>query len=119
MDEALAVLESFQPDVLVSDIAMPEKDGYDLIHEVRQREAETVKPILAIALTAYTSIENDIENDSDALSVGFQRYLAKPVKAEELIATVASLIQSTNRQSANYQSNYQGGHDDESFTRGG
>lgn len=100
VDEALAVLESFQPDVLVSDIAMPEKDGYDLIREVRQRETKTAKPILAIALTAYTNVENN----SDALSVGFQRYLVKPVKAEELLATVASLVQATD---------HQGGHDDE------
>ncbi len=103
VDEALAVLESFQPDVLVSDIAMPEKDGYDLIREVRQRETETAKPILTIALTAYTNVENN----SDARSVGFHRYLSKPVKAEELLATVASLVRATD---------HQGGHDDEDST---
>ncbi|GAB4377502.1 MAG: response regulator [Elainellaceae cyanobacterium] len=92
--EALAVLETFQPDVLVSDIAMPGKDGNDLIREVRERETQVAKPILAIALSAYASVGDD----DNALSAGFQHYLSKPAKADELIAAVADLVHRTDHQ---------------------
>lgn len=86
--EALDYLGSAQPDILISDIGMPEVDGYALMRQIRQRPEEVVRPTPAIALTAYAS-EYD---QKQALSVGFQRHLPKPLDAEELIHTLITLI---------------------------
>jgi len=89
-EEALTMLEDFNPHVLVSDVGMPEQDGYDLIRKVRAREkAANQKPIPAIALTAYTRIEDRMQ----ALSAGFQTHIPKPVEPAELAAVIASLSQ--------------------------
>ncbi|HEX8250245.1 MAG TPA: ATP-binding protein [Pyrinomonadaceae bacterium] len=88
--EALAMIEDFNPHILVSDVGMPEQDGYDLIRKVRAREkAANQKPIPAIALTAYTRIEDRMQ----ALSAGFQTHVPKPVEPAELAAVIASLSQ--------------------------
>jgi CheY-like chemotaxis protein len=88
--EALAMLEDFNPHVLVSDVGMPEEDGYDLIRKVREMEkAAHQKPVPAIALTAYTRIEDRMQ----ALSAGFQTHVPKPVEPAELAAVIASLSQ--------------------------
>jgi PAS domain S-box-containing protein len=84
-DEALAALDRSRPHVLVSDIAMPGKDGYDLIEAVRRRFDERALP--AIAMTAYAQSEDRRR----ALHSGFQAHLAKPVDAHELRAAVARL----------------------------
>jgi CheY-like chemotaxis protein len=85
---ALAQFSVFMPDVLVSDIGMPEADGYALIRQVRRLDASSGGHIPAIALTAYARTQ-DVER---ALEAGFQRHLAKPVDAERLIALVAALV---------------------------
>ncbi|MEY4511753.1 MAG: hypothetical protein RLZZ450_3875 [Pseudomonadota bacterium] len=85
---ALAQFAVFEPDVLVSDIGMPEADGYALIHQVRRLSAESGGNIPAIALTAYARTQ-DVER---ALEAGFQRHLAKPVDAERLIGLIAALV---------------------------
>jgi PAS domain S-box-containing protein len=85
--EALAALEQFRPDVLVSDIGMPDEDGYTLIRKIRELEPEMGGRIPAVALTGYARVEDYTE----ALAVGFQLHVAKPVRAAELIAVVASL----------------------------
>jgi signal transduction histidine kinase/CheY-like chemotaxis protein len=88
--EALLMLEDFNPHILVSDIGMPEEDGYDLIRKVREKEkAAGQKPIPAIALTAYTRIEDRMQ----ALSAGFQTHVPKPVEPAELAAVIVSLSQ--------------------------
>ncbi|HEX9959726.1 MAG TPA: ATP-binding protein, partial [Pyrinomonadaceae bacterium] len=88
--EALSMLEEFNPHVLVSDVGMPEEDGYDFIRKVRAMEkAANQKPIPAIALTAYTRIEDRMQ----ALSAGFQTHVPKPVEPAELAAVIASLSQ--------------------------
>ncbi len=84
---ALAQFERFGPDLLVSDIGMPEADGYTLIRHVRSLPPGQGGLTPAIALTAYARAE-DIERAFDA---GFQRHLAKPVDADRLIAMIASL----------------------------
>lgn len=86
-DEALAALERWRPDALVSDIAMPVKDGYELIREVRSRRPEQGGKIPAVAVTAYARAEDRVR----ALASGFQMHVAKPVDPNELIAVVASL----------------------------
>jgi signal transduction histidine kinase/CheY-like chemotaxis protein len=87
VDEALEALDACLPDVLVSDIGMPEKNGYALIEELRARPAEKGGKIAAAALTAYTRVEDRVQ----AMCAGFQILLPKPVDAAELVATVAAL----------------------------
>ncbi|MBD2016404.1 PAS domain S-box protein [Microcoleus sp. FACHB-53] len=91
--EALAALALLKPDLLVSDIGMPEKDGYMLMREIRAMPPEQGGQIPAIALTAYAG-----ESDSkQAVSAGFQRHLAKPVEPAELITMVATLIRGSSK----------------------
>ena len=85
--EALEALENFKPDVLVSDIGMPGEDGYTLIRKIRQLEPETGGRIPAVALTGYARVEDY----RAALAAGFQLHVAKPIRAAELIAVIASL----------------------------
>jgi PAS domain S-box-containing protein len=86
--EALAALQSNPPDVLVSDIGMPDEDGFTLIRRVRALPAEQGGRTPAIALTAYARAEDRVK----AVVAGFQHHLSKPVEPMELIAVVASLI---------------------------
>jgi signal transduction histidine kinase/CHASE1-domain containing sensor protein/ActR/RegA family two-component response regulator len=83
--EAIQAITRKRPDVLVSDIAMPDEDGYGLIEKVRLLENGVAQTIPAVAITAYAK-EEDRER---ALSAGFQIYLAKPVELTELISVVA------------------------------
>ena len=83
--EAIQAITRKRPDVLVSDIAMPDEDGYGLIEKVRLLENGAADNIPAVAITAYAK-EEDRER---ALSAGYQIYLAKPVELTELISVVA------------------------------
>jgi CheY-like chemotaxis protein len=83
--EAIQAITRKRPDVLVSDIAMPDEDGYGLIEKIRSLENGETQNIPAVAITAYAKDE-DRER---ALSAGFQIYLAKPVELTELISVVA------------------------------
>jgi len=83
--EAIRAITNKRPDVLVSDIAMPDEDGYGLIEKVRRLENGDTQRIPAVAITAYAKDE-DRER---ALSAGFQIYLAKPIELTELISVVA------------------------------
>jgi CheY-like chemotaxis protein len=85
--QALQTLDVWKPDVLISDIAMPEEDGYALITKIRARSPEHGGDIPAAALTAYAKIEDRVK----ILAAGFQMYLSKPADPSELIAVVASL----------------------------
>jgi CheY-like chemotaxis protein/nitrogen-specific signal transduction histidine kinase len=80
---AIESIKSCRPDVLISDIAMPGEDGYELIKKVLALDGAPAIP--AIAITAYAK-EEDKEH---ALAAGYQRYLSKPVELHEFIAAVA------------------------------
>ncbi len=82
--EALQIFPNIQPDILVSDIGMPEMDGYMLLSEIRKMQPEAGGNIPAIALTAYAG-ELDRKQ---ALSVGFHFHIPKPVEPDNFIATV-------------------------------
>ncbi|MEG4800068.1 diguanylate cyclase [Microcoleus sp. ARI1-B5] len=86
--EAMAELEQSRPDVLVSDMAVPETDGCDLIRRIRAMEMSEHRALLpAVALTGGVR-----EDDSaSALSAGFQRHLSKPVEANQLVSAIAQL----------------------------
>jgi CheY-like chemotaxis protein len=81
------MLTQWMPDVLVSDVGMPEQDGYTLIKELRSRNGEEGGLIPAVALTGYAG-EAD---ETRAREAGFQMHLSKPVDAKTLIAAVTSL----------------------------
>ncbi|MBN3951681.1 MAG: response regulator [Nostoc sp. NMS7] len=87
--EALQTLAEVKLDVLVSDIGMPDMDGYMLIHQVRTWTAEQGGEIPAIALTAFA--RND--DQQEALKAGFQLHLSKPLNPEELIAAIVQLLE--------------------------
>lgn len=85
--EALQRIEMQRPDVLVSDIGLPDEDGYSLIQQIRLRQKEHGGSLPAIALTGYARAD-----DHDrALAAGFQAHIAKPVDPAELLATVADV----------------------------
>ncbi|MBA3804191.1 MAG: PAS domain S-box protein [Acidobacteria bacterium] len=92
--EALAALEQSRPDVLVSDIGMPNEDGYDLIRRVRALEKESGRSLPAIALTAYAGEEDRRR----AISAGFHAHVAKPVELTKLATLVESLARQNGEQ---------------------
>ncbi len=84
----MAVFKEFQPDIIISDIGMPEEDGHTLIRKIRELTIHNCN-IPAIALTAYTKQE-DRERSGNA---GFQLHMAKPVEPVELIKAISSLFE--------------------------
>ena len=89
---ALTELERFQPQLLVSDLGLPERDGYELIREVRAR-GYSYQHLPAIALTALAGPEDRRK----ALLAGYQVHLAKPIDASELTAAIAALVGRTEQ----------------------
>ncbi len=88
-DDALAQLASGNPfDALVSDIGMPDKDGYMMLRALRQLPAERGGLIPAVALTAFGHSTDRIR----ALAAGFQAHIPKPVEPEELVIVIARLV---------------------------
>ena len=83
--EAIEAIKTSRHDVLVSDIAMPDEDGYGLITRIRSLEGSSAPVMPAVAITAYAKEEDRTR----ALSSGFQIYLAKPVEVTELVSVVA------------------------------
>ena len=90
-DEALQRIATAAPDVIVSDIGMPGKNGYMFMEELRSRSEKGGGKIPAAALTAYARVEDRVR----ALRAGFQILLPKPVDTKELLATVSSLARQT------------------------
>jgi len=85
-DEALSEIEKSRPDILLSDIGLPGRDGYDLIGEVRRTEQG--KRLLAVAITSYTR-----EQDRAlALESGFDAHCAKPLQPLALVQTLQELL---------------------------
>jgi signal transduction histidine kinase/ActR/RegA family two-component response regulator len=89
VSEALEILEWYQPDVLVSDLAMPGEDGYSLIGKIRALAGGKVTQVPAVALTSYVRVEDRAR----ALSAGFNLFVPKPVEPEELITAIANLVE--------------------------
>lgn len=87
--EALAMFDQVQPDVLISDIGMPDESGYVLIQQLRAREATQNRKTPAIALTAYAQDEDRRQ----VLGAGFQGHLAKPVDPATLVSAIQQLLQ--------------------------
>ncbi|MBD2210821.1 PAS domain S-box protein [Nostoc linckia FACHB-104] len=82
--EAIKAIAQVQPDLLISDIAMPEIDGYTLIRQVREMEAVKGGRLPAIALTAFAGETNN----QKILAAGFQKHITKPVDPDELAMVI-------------------------------
>jgi len=89
--EALQLLRDQHFDMFLSDIGIPDMDGYELLTRVRELDASRASPIPAIAITAYARRE-DRER---SLLAGYHMHLSKPIEARELIAAMASLLRLT------------------------
>jgi CheY-like chemotaxis protein len=87
VNEAIDALIAWQPEVVITDIAMPDGDGFELIRRIREIESGGEGRIPIIALTAISGTEHRIR----VLGAGFQLYLTKPVEPDELVVSVANL----------------------------
>ncbi|RYG67381.1 response regulator, partial [bacterium] len=88
VDAALEALEKSHPDIIVSDIGMPDKDGYALMQQLKEWELTSDIRIPAIALTAYASDQDRLK----ALSAGFRAHLTKPIEPSLLVTTLADIL---------------------------
>lgn len=87
VDDAVTSFAENKPDVVICDIAMPGKNGFDLIHELRQRHPNLDVPL--IAFTAFASAEDR----RTVLEAGFDGHLAKPVNARQLMKTIQEVLE--------------------------
>jgi CheY-like chemotaxis protein len=85
--EAMKVIEEVVPDAIISDLGMPDEDGYAFIAKVRALSGEEGGLAPAIALTGYATSKDK----EQALAAGYQLHMAKPVEPEALVAAVARL----------------------------
>ncbi len=86
-EEALTEIQDKNPDIIVSDIGMPDEDGYTLIRKIRNLPDEQQRNTIAVALTAFTRAQDRMR----ALAAGFQNHVSKPVEPDELVTVIASL----------------------------
>ncbi|HEY2733333.1 MAG TPA: response regulator, partial [Polyangiales bacterium] len=86
-EQALSMIESEVPDVLVSDIGMPGMDGYELMRTIRALPNQRAKRVPALAVTAYARLEDKRR----ALAEGFQLHFAKPIEPAAFASAVARL----------------------------
>ena len=86
--EALRSSPRRTSNILISDIGMPDFDGYELIRKIRSTHAGATRNLPAIALTAYARADDR----QRALLAGFQMHVSKPVEPRELVAGIASLL---------------------------
>ena len=87
VDEAIAEIERHRPHVVVSDIGMPDADGFDLMRRLRALGPERGGDIPTIALTAFARAEDRTK----VFRAGFRMHVSKPVEAAELCAAVANV----------------------------
>jgi CheY-like chemotaxis protein len=86
--QAIEAVRRSPPDLLISDIGMPDEDGYGLLRRLRADEDPKVNALPAVALTAYAGEEDRARS----MAAGFQIHLAKPVDPEALIAAAEQLV---------------------------
>lgn len=87
VQQALEIFVQWQPDVLVSEIALPKEDGFALIRQVRTLTAARGKETLALAVTAYA----DKQTEQHALSAGFDMWFTKPLNFDEFLSVLDCL----------------------------
>ncbi len=84
VQDALGLMPNLHPDVIVSDIAMPDVDGYEFIEKLKALEQKSGTNIPVIALTAYASLQDR----KRSLELGFDQHLTKPVDPGELVRAI-------------------------------
>ncbi|HKJ71932.1 MAG TPA: response regulator [Gammaproteobacteria bacterium] len=89
--EALEVLQQRRPDAIVSDIMMPEMDGYEFYQKVRAQGRYALVPFL------FLTAREEIQDQVYGLSLGADDYITKPIEAEELLARIRTALQRTER----------------------
>ena len=99
--QALQLVDQYNPHLIVTDIAMPEMDGYELIRQVRTRPGFRLLPV--IFLTARTSVEERIRG----YQLGCDNYLPKPFELEELGVVIRSLLERSQLMEAEWRSRLQ------------
>lgn len=87
VSQAMHILQGEKPDLLVSDISMPEQDGYELIRNVRRRWSDRQLPALALTALARSG------DRQRTLAAGFQKHLCKPVDPEQLLEALNGLLE--------------------------
>jgi PAS domain S-box-containing protein len=92
--EAVDAIVAAVPDILISDIGMPGIDGYDLIRQIRELPADRGGKVAAVALTAYTRVEDRLH----ALRAGYDMHVPKPVELAELVAVAVSVARRQQNQ---------------------
>jgi PAS domain S-box-containing protein len=97
---AREVFRQWQPDIIVSDIAMPDEDGYSLIAGIRELAPDRGGLTPAVAMTAYVRVEDRIR----VLSSGFQMYVPKPAEPQELIDALTNLLGNRKNSQPDFQS---------------
>ena len=85
VDEVINIIVEWQPDILIIDISIKEKDAYLLIRSIREKEKIKGRFVPAVVLTAYP------QKRSEALEAGFQEIILKPFELDEFLAQVAKL----------------------------
>jgi CheY-like chemotaxis protein len=90
---AIEMLETWRPDVIISDIEMPQENGYAFIRRLRSLSPEAGGTVPAVAVTAHGGVVDRIR----VLSAGFQMHVPKPVEPAELVAAVAALVEASRR----------------------
>jgi PAS domain S-box-containing protein len=90
--EAVQMIMTRTPDILISDIGMPGVDGYDLIKQIRALPSSKGSKVPAIALTAYTRVEDRLQS----LRAGYDMHVPKPVELAELVAVAVSVARRSN-----------------------
>jgi signal transduction histidine kinase/DNA-binding response OmpR family regulator len=86
--DAMLAFKEWDPDLLVSDIGMPNEDGYTLIKKLRELKSKRAREIPAVALTAYATDEDR----SQALSAGYQMHVSKPIEPQSFVTCLASVL---------------------------
>jgi CheY-like chemotaxis protein/anti-sigma regulatory factor (Ser/Thr protein kinase) len=86
--DALRSIAAWRPDVIVSDISMPDVDGYEFIRQLRALPEDQGGRVPALALTAYARLEDAAK----AMSSGYQAHVAKPINPDELVAAISKLL---------------------------
>jgi CheY-like chemotaxis protein len=86
-DTGFESFRQWKPEVLISDIGLPDVDGYEFIRRIREYERPLGQKVPAVALTAFARIEDRVKS----LAAGYQMHVAKPVEPAELLTIVASL----------------------------
>ncbi|MBW4491118.1 MAG: response regulator [Trichocoleus desertorum ATA4-8-CV12] len=94
---ALQAVAECQPDILISDLQLPDGSGYELLDTVRNLQADSCKFIPAIAMSGYSTRLSEPAYNRGAVAWGFQKFLSKPFNIDELIGAIVNFTKNTSQ----------------------